>query len=122
MITRLAGIFVVLVTAPFLAAAKKPVTLQTLIDAPPARFPSVNWAPDGTRFLTTERNTVTLYDVKSGKSREVTAISKLEGAAVKVPAPAQYEWTDRRVAESSVQWFGDGKRLLVSAGGDLFIV
>ena len=33
-----------------------------------------------------------------------------------------FDWTNRRVGEQDVQWFADGKRLLVAAGGDLFVV
>ncbi len=37
------------------------------------------------------------------------------------PSPV-FDWTNRRVGEHDVQWFADGKRLLVAASGDLFIV
>ena len=107
---------------PALFAAKKPVTIDALINAPSTRHGAVTWAPDGTHFITNERGTLSLYDVRSGKARDVIALDKLESAAVKVPAPVLFDWTNRRVFESAVQWFSDGKRLLVSAGGDLFVV
>ena len=105
-----------------LMAAKKPVTVEAVFNAPPSRFGSVTWAPDGERFIANERGELSVYDVRSGKSRDVIALEELEHAAVKSPPPAVFDWTNRRVGEQDVQWFADGKRLLVSAGGDLFIV
>jgi dipeptidyl-peptidase-4 len=105
-----------------LVAAKKPVTIDALIDAPPTRHGPIVWAPDGGRFIVSERGALSLYDVRTGKEHEVIALDKLDKAAVKPPQPELFDWTNRRVDESDVQWFADGKRLLVAASGDLFIV
>jgi dipeptidyl-peptidase-4 len=105
-----------------LVAAKKPVTVEAVVNAPPTRFPEVTWAPDGERYIEIESGQLSLYDVKSGKERVVIAIDELEHAAVKPPAGEAFDWTNRRVGEREVQWFEDGKRLLVAEGGDLFIV
>ena len=56
------------------------------------------------------------------KTANIVSLDTLEKAAVKPPEPALYDWTNRRVDESDVQWFADGKRLLVAVSGDLFIV
>src|SRR3984885_14676394 len=115
-------ILLALVFALQLTAAKKPITVEAVVNAPPSRFGNVTWAPDGERFIANERGELSVYDVRSGKSRDVIALEELERAAVKSPPPAVFDWTNRRVGEQDVQWFADGKRLLLSAGGDLFVV
>lgn len=105
-----------------LTPAKKPVTVEAVINAPSTRLENVVWAPDGERFILKERGQISLYDVRSGKARSVAAMDELERAAVKSPPPPVFDWTNRHVDERDVQWFADGKRLLVAAGGDLFIV
>jgi dipeptidyl-peptidase 4 len=105
-----------------LPAAKRPVTVEAMVNAPSTRFPSVDWAPDGERYIEKEGGQLSLYDVKSGKERVVIALDELERAAVKPPAGEPFDWTNRRVGEHEVQWFADGKRLLVAEGGDLFVV
>ena len=101
-----------------LIAAKKPVTIDALIDAPSNRHGPVFWAPDGARFIVSERGLLSLYDVRSGKSRDIVSLDRLEKAAVKPLEPALYDWTNRRVDETDVQWFADNKRILVAASGD----
>lgn len=107
---------------PLSPAAKKPVTIDAVVSAPPTRHGAITWAPDGSRFIISERGMLSLYDVKSGKTREIIALDKLDSAAAKPPEPRVFDWTNRRVGESSVQWFSDGTRLLVEATGDLFVV
>lgn len=111
----------------FLAAAtiagdKKPVTLDVVLNAPRSPLAPITWAPDGERFITTSRGELTLYEVRTGKERSIIALDKLQNAAVSGPAPAVFDWTNRRVGEHEIQWFADGKRLLVVESGDLFIV
>jgi dipeptidyl-peptidase-4 len=105
-----------------LIAAKKPVTIDALLDTPSNHHGPIVWAPDEGRFIVTERGTLSLYDVRTGKDREVIALDKLDHSAVKPSEPLVFDWTNRRVGENDVQWFADGKRLLVAASGDLFIV
>jgi dipeptidyl-peptidase-4 len=102
--------------------ARKPVTIDAVVNAPPSALGPIIWAPDGERFIFTERGELSLYDIRSGKERSVIALDKLQNAAVPAPPAAVFDWTNRRVGEHEVQWFTDGKRLLVSASGDLFIV
>lgn len=116
-----------LLAATFLCAAtiagdKKPVTLDAVVNAPRSTLGAITWAPDGERFITTERGELTLYEVRSGKERAIIALDKLQNAAFASPTPAAFDWTNRRVGEHEVQWFADGKRLLVVESGDLFIV
>src|SRR5581483_4469589 len=104
-------------------AGKKPVSIDALM-RPNARrgMGRTTWAPDGTRFLVEAHKTLSIYDVASGKTRDIISLDKLEAAAEKVPPSPVFDWTNRRVSEHDIQWFADGKRLLIASSGDLFIV
>ena len=111
-----------LLLSGWLTAAKLPVTVDAIINAPPVPHGEIVWSPDGEHFVVSERGELLLYDVRSGKERSVIALDKLQNAAVRTPPAPVFDWTNRRVAEQAVQWFADGKRVLVAASGDLFIV
>ena len=105
-------------------AGQKAVTIDALMEAAGRRAgegPAI-WAPNGNEFVVNKSGTLAIYDAPSGKQRDVIQLSKLEGAAATPEQPATFDWTNRRVDENDIQWFADGKRLLVSATGDLFIV
>lgn len=104
--------------------AKKPVTIDALMSAGASRRGGspIVWAPNGTQFLVDGGGTLSLYDVASGKQRDIISLDKLVKVAAHTEAPTVFDWTNRRVGESDFQWFSDGKRLLVSSGGDLFVV
>lgn len=104
------------------SAAKRPATIDAVVNAPGSRFGSIIWSPDGERFILNEGGELSVQEVRSGKQRAIIAMDELERAAVKAPPARVFDWTNRRVGERDVQWFADGKRLLVAAGGDLFIV
>jgi dipeptidyl-peptidase-4 len=114
--------FACLIAAIGLLAQKKPVTIDAIVNAPESPFGSVTWSPDGERFIHTVHGELSVYDIRSGKERSIIQLDKLQEAAVAPPAAPVFDWTNRRVGEHDVQWFADGKRLLVTAGGDLFIV
>jgi len=102
-------------------AAKKPVTIEDVVKVHPAGGEAaVTWSPDSKQFAYTEAGKLWLYEVASGKRREVIAWKTLEDAAVKPAVPAVFDWTNRRVSSQSQQWFSTGNRMLVSANGDLF--
>jgi dipeptidyl-peptidase-4 len=106
------------------APAKKPITIDALMrsgNRHGGRGPVI-WAPNGSEFVVSESGKLAVYDVPSGKEREVITLSKLSEAAEHPAEPVVTDWTNRRVSESDVQWFPDGKRLLVLESGDLFIV
>jgi dipeptidyl-peptidase-4 len=111
--------FLLAVTLP---AQKKPVTVDAVVNAPSSNLGPITWAPDGEHCILTQRGELLLYDIRSGKERSVIALDKLQNAAVPSPPAPVFDWTNRRVGEHDVQWFTDGKRLLVAASGDLFIV
>jgi dipeptidyl-peptidase 4 len=122
MMFRLAVIAATLLTAPLFAAEHKPVTIDDVINAPAPARGEIVWAPDGERFVLVEHGEIILYEIRSGKEHSVIALDKLRNAAIPTtPAPV-FDWTNRRVGEHQVQWFADGKRLLVVSAGDLFIV
>jgi dipeptidyl-peptidase-4 len=106
--------------------AKKPVTIDAVINHHASlagnSTHAITWAPEGTRFVLKDHETLFVYDVKTGKQNEIVTYSALDNAAVKAPPDPVFDWTNRRVGESGIQWFADGKRLLVAASGDLFIV
>jgi dipeptidyl-peptidase-4 len=77
------------------------------------------WSPDGSRFVWRESDKLWLFD--SGNKHELLDSSSLKGAATAVPKPEAFGWVNRGVVEQPVQWFPDGKRLLVSEAGDLFL-
>ena len=104
------------------AAQKKPVTLEAIAPAGGGVSGDIKWAPAGDRFVISADGALSLYDVKTGKQRDILALSKLDNAALKTTPPETTDWTNRRVSQSDVQWFADNRRLLVLAAGDLFIV
>ena len=119
-IISLAGVLVL--TASFSAAQKKPVTLDDVAAPGGGVSGSLVWSPAGDSFVIAERDVLSLYNVKTGESRDILPLSKLKAAAAKTVEPEMADWTNRRVSEHAVQWFADGRRLLVLAAGDLFIV
>jgi dipeptidyl-peptidase-4 len=116
LITALAG------TA--LVAQKKPVTLDAIFaERPSGRggMSEISWAPDGKSFAYKQSDKVYLYDIGSTKSRELFSSSSFSNRAVKTPSPQRSMWEDRYVHERELQWTPDGKALLFSSGGDLFL-
>lgn len=52
----------------------------------------------------------------------VADMKELEGKAITVKSTGPFDWENRRVTERPLQWSADGRKLLVIAGGDLFLV
>lgn len=117
---RLPAFSLLLLLAYPLAAAKKPVTVDALMDVRPSSMVAPVWSPDGRRFLFQHDGQVRLYDVTARTDRAVLTLKELEAKATKVDPPDQPQWQNRRVQESRVQWAPDGQHLLLAAGGDLF--
>ena len=105
------------------AAQKKPVTITDTLNTRASRGgQNITWSPDGKRFAYTEAGKLWLYELAGGARREVVPWKALEEAALTPPEPAVFDWTNRRVSSQSQQWFLDGRRMLISAKGDLFIL
>ncbi len=103
---------------------KKPITLESLHESarrgdapgPP------NWAPDGKTFVFRQRNNLVIYDPGTQNSRVLAATEPMDDAAVTAPEEGPYQWQDRYVHESTLQWTPSGKQLLYLSGGDLFLI
>lgn len=104
------------------ADTKQPVTVDALMHAAPPSSEEVIWSPDGKQFVSQDEGKLTVYSVRSGKTREVLALSKLQDVAEKADRSPITDWTNRRVSETNIQWFPNTKRLLVAEAGDLFAV
>ncbi len=120
----LLGLLAVSVCVPPSRAERKPVTIDAVVNSrqPRGTGNPLAWSPGGDQFAVSNRGTLSVYDIPTGKEHDVISLSKLRDAAEREEQPATTDWTNRRVSESAVQWFPDGKRLLVSEGGDLFVV
>ncbi len=80
------------------------------------------WAPDGKTFVYRQGGALMLYTILTRDAREVAKMEPMNSAAAKVPAAVRFDWENRGVREESMQWFPEGNQLLISAGGDLFIL
>jgi dipeptidyl-peptidase-4 len=105
-----------------MAGPKSPVTLDDLLHTHAAPEIEPVWSPDGSAFAYEEQGSVHLYRVSGGKDKTWFELHKLDEAAVPVKQRAKFGWQNRRVAEHELQWFPNGKDLLTSANGDLFVV
>jgi len=107
--------------AAALVAAKKPVTIDTLLVEHEERGGPAIWAPDGRRFVHEGDRRVYLYDVPSKSDKELLSLEPLEKLAVEPPPDKAFGWQNRRVREQKIQWSGTGDALLLSVKGDLFL-
>jgi len=105
-----------------LLAQKKPITIDTLVEQQGAQTgPAPVWAPDGKQFAYLRGNRVMLSDVAAKAETELLTLDALEKAAVPVVEPQRFDWQNRRVNESSLEWSSSGAQLLLSVRGDLFL-
>ena len=104
---------------------KKPITLDSLNElarrggetpGPPV------WAPNGKTFVFRQGHRLIVYDPATKSSRTLASTDEMDAAAVKVPEDGPFDWQDRRVRESDLQWSSSGRHLLYAAGGDLFLI
>jgi len=116
---RIAALFCALAAA--LLAAKKPVTIDTLLEDHEERGGPAIWAADGRRFVHESDHRVYLYDVPSKSDKELLSLEPLEKLAVEPPTESAFGWQNRRVRERRIQWSGTGDALLLSVKGDLFL-
>ncbi|MBM3811869.1 MAG: alpha/beta fold hydrolase [Acidimicrobiia bacterium] len=103
-------------------AAKRPVTLESITQAPASRGAgSVAWAPDGDRFLRIQGTRVKLYEVKSRTEKDLLDMKEMESTAAAPREAEAFGWVNRRVRSQRAQWSGSGKELLLQVRGDLFL-
>ena len=104
-------------------AQKKPVTIEAITaEKHVTGFEPVQWAPNGTRFAWLEKKELRLYDIASGHEQTLLNLADLESEAVKPPAAESFDWKNRHVSEQSFAWSQGGKEILISSGGDLFLL
>jgi dipeptidyl-peptidase-4 len=119
-------IFLLLAGSVF--AQKQPITLETLnaggrggrgggfAGAP-------TWMPDGKSFVFRQGRSLMLYDATTQTSKLLIDTTPIDAAAVNVPPEdGPTDWTNRRARIGGMQLSGDGKVMLASAGGDLFLI
>ena len=107
-----------------LLAQKKPITIDTVIERGRAARASAGapvWAPDGKRFAHLQDDRIMLYDVASKSEKELLSLEDLQKAAVSVAMPQRFDWQNRRVSENSFEWSPNGRQLLLTVSGDLFL-
>jgi dipeptidyl-peptidase-4 len=111
-----------------LLGQKKPVTLDALAEAsrlsPQAPGNPLAWNADGTKFLYRQGPRLMVYDPSANSSKELLDTTALDAAAVKPVSkdPQPFDWENRRVRETPVQWSSTGDRILYSTGGDVFAI
>ncbi|HXB67659.1 MAG TPA: DPP IV N-terminal domain-containing protein [Candidatus Acidoferrales bacterium] len=112
------------------SAEKKPITLETLnqggrgggrggagMAGPPT------WSPDGRTFVFRQGRTLMIYDPATKTSRTLLDTSAIDAAAMTPPAEdGPVDWTNRRARLSGMSFSADGRQLLFTAGGDLFLI
>ena len=105
---------------------KKPVTLAGLNEwrnrSAPSQPGDPVWAPDGKTFVFVQGKKLTLYDIASKKTREIVDLADMDAAADDPPAPDRFDWENRRVDETPLQWDPLGREVMYGAGGDLFVI
>jgi len=111
-----------------LLAQKKPVTLEALEEAsrvaPQGSGNPVAWNADGTKFLYRQGRRLMVYDPSAKSSKELLDTTALDAAAMK-PASQEtqpFDWENRRVRETPVQWSSAANQILYSTGGDVFVI
>ena len=104
------------------STSKKPITIEDVIAQPSPKLLTPIWAPSGTAFAYIEDGKVYIYDIASRKSRVWFETAPLEKAAKQPAQPQTFGWQNRRVSSDSYQWFPNGKDLLASVNGDIFVV
>ena len=115
----------VLLAFPLLAQ-KKPITLETLSHVPRggrgAGAPEL-WSPDGKSFLVRQGDRLSRYDCATRQSTTVAMLDKIDAAAEAPPAePAPMDWINRRAGVGNIEFSADGRELLYTAHGDIFLI
>src|SRR5437016_3961552 len=100
------------------AAQKKPITLDALEEisrlAPQGRGNPAAWSPDGTEFVCRQGGKLVIYDIPTNSSKDLIDTSPMESAAIKrsPSAPEPFQWENRRVSDSNLQWSSRGSEIL----------
>jgi dipeptidyl-peptidase-4 len=98
------------------------VTLEALAGQRMTASPRATWSPGGREFLYQQDGKLMLFDAASRKAKELIEMKKLEALARKPAEAKRFDWQNRRVSESPIQWMPDGRRVLLLVDGDLFLL
>jgi dipeptidyl-peptidase-4 len=116
------GLLAALLSAVGLFAQKKPVTIDAVVETRRPEAPgSPVWAPDGQAFAYRQGESIRLYDIREKRDRTLFDLEPLRKAARPNPPRERFDWVNRRVHAQQIQWFPNGKDLVVASGGDLFV-
>jgi dipeptidyl-peptidase 4 len=117
---RVSSLLLIVLLPGLCTPQKKPVTVDAVVAAREAaeQTPEIVWAPAGDRLAFKQGDELSLFDPSSKERRHLLSLSDLEAP---VTAAAGEQWKNRHVKEQTLQWFPDGRSLLVLAGSDLFV-
>jgi dipeptidyl-peptidase-4 len=110
---------------------KRPITLDSMYEGGRGGAPSgpgrgagaATWAPDGKTFVFRQGRSLMIYDPATRSARDLVAADAMDAAAINPPpGDGPFDWTNRRVRAGGLQLSSDGKELLYSGGGDVFLV
>ncbi|MBZ5621262.1 MAG: S9 family peptidase [Acidobacteriia bacterium] len=121
-------VFLLLIAPAF--AQKKPITLESMSLAgrgggrAGAGGPGAGtWAPDGRSFVFRQGRSLMIYDPAARSAKELVSTEAMDAAAMNPPAEdGPVDWTNRRARTGGLAWSADGKALLYTAGGDVFLI
>jgi dipeptidyl-peptidase-4 len=118
---------VIALLLPSAFAQKKPITLETLNQGGRGGGGrggfAATWAPNGKSFVTRAGRDLVVYDPATQKTRELVSTEAIDSAAVRSRDDDEpTDWTNRRARLGGMQFSADGKSLLYTAGGDLFVI
>ena len=121
---RKVALLLLLVSSGF--AQKKPVTLDALdrLNAGGRGAPGPElWMPGGNSFLVRHDKSLSLYDCANRRSKTVLNLDEIDAAAIESPAEeAPADWINRRAGRGGMDLSADGKELLYTARGDIFLI
>jgi dipeptidyl-peptidase 4 len=110
-------------------AQKKPITMETLNEAGRGGrggrggLGAATWAPDGKTFVTRQGRNLVIYDPATQKTRELVSTEAIDAAAVRPDGEdGPVDWQNRRARVGGMQWSADGKALLYTSNGDIFLI
>lgn len=74
------------------------------------------------RFAWLEEKDLWAYDVAARREKALVNLADLDAKAVKSAADAPFDWRNRHVSKQQFAWSDSGKEILISTGGDLFLL
>lgn len=125
---RTIAFFLLLASAAL--AQKKPITLETLNQGGRGGgggrggAGAAIWAPDGKTFLVRQGRALMQYDPATKASKQIITLGEIDAAAVRAPEDQNQpmDWINRRAGRGGMEFSADGKEVVYSSGGDIFLI